>query len=243
MKTRFAILLSVILLSLNAYSQKGEIKDWWNDLSVCQVNKVAPRTNVIPYSNEKDIADLAYMNSEYYKCLNDDWWFYLSKNPEGVAEGFYNIDYDYRNWKSIKVPGNWELQGFDNPVYVNVANEFKSNPPYAPTEYNPVGHYIYEFGVPESWQGRNVYINFGAVKSAMYLWINGQFVGYSEDSKTPAEFDITPYLNKKGGNKLAVRIYRFSNGSYLEAQDFWRNSANTTQDKNNTKPKQNLNQK
>ena len=240
MKTRLAILLNVILLSLNTYAQRGEMKDWWNDLSVYQVNKVVPRTNVIPYSNEKDIADLAYMNSEYYKCLNDDWWFYLSKNPEGVIDDFYNIDYDYRNWKSIKVPSNWEMQGFDNPVYVNVANEFKSNPPYAPTEFNPVGHYIYEFGVPESWQGRNVYINFGAVKSAMYLWINGHFVGYSEDSKTPAEFDITPYLNKRGGNRLAVRIYRFSDGSYLEAQDFWRMSGITRDVIIYSKPKLNV---
>ena len=240
MKTRFAILLNVILLSLSAHAQKVEIKDWWNDLSVYQVNKVAPRTNVIPYSNEKDIDGLAYMNSEYYKCLNDEWRFYLSKNQEGAIENFYDVDFDYRKWRTVKVPGNWELQGFDNPVYVNVSNEFKSNPPYAPTEFNPVGHYIYEFGVPESWQGRNVYINFGAVKSAMYLWINGHFVGYSEDSKTPAEFDITPYLNKKGGNRLAMRVYRFSDGSYLEAQDFWRMSGITRDVIIYSKPKLNV---
>lgn len=237
---RLAILLSFMLLSLTVKAQKTEVKDWWNDLSVCEVNKIAPRTNVIPYSNEKDIAELAYQNSEYYKCLNGEWKFYLAKNAEGVVENFYSPDYDVRLWKSIKVPGNWELQGFDNPVYVNVANEFKSNPPYPPTEYNPVGHYVTEFTVPASWEGRNVYINFGAVKSAFYLWINGNFVGYSEDSKTQAEFDITPFLNKKGGNVLAMRVYRFSNGSYLEAQDFWRMSGITRDVVIYSKPKLNV---
>ena len=240
MKKRFCILLSIIVLSFVAKAQNIDVKNWWNDLSVCQVNKIAPRTNVIPYSDDKGIDNLAYQESEYYRCLNGEWRFYLSKNHEGVAEDFYNPDFDYRSWKTIQVPGNWELQGYDSPVYVNVANEFKSNPPYAPTEYNPVGHYIYEFAVPETWRDRNVYINFGAVKSAMYLWINGHFVGYSEDSKTSAEFDITPYLNKKGANYMAVRVYRFSDGSYLEAQDFWRMSGITRDVIIYSKPKLNV---
>ena len=240
MKKSLSILLTIILLSLFAKAQNVEIRDWWNDLSVFQVNKMPPRTNVIPYSNDKGIDELAYQESEYYRCLNGEWRFYLSKNQEGAIDGFYNPNFDYRSWKTIKVPGNWDLQGYDNPVYVNVANEFKSNPPYAPTEYNPVGHYICEFAVPETWRDRNVYINFGAVKSAMYLWINGHFVGYSEDAKTPAEFDITPYLNKKGGNYLAVRVYRFSDGSYLEAQDYWRMSGITRDVIIYSKPKLNV---
>ena len=232
--------MTIILLSLFAKAQNVEIRDWWNDLSVFQVNKMPPRTNVIPYSNDKGVDDLAYQESDYYRCLNGEWRFYLSKSQESAIDGFYNPNFDYRSWKTIKVPGNWELQGYDNPVYVNVANEFKSNPPYAPTEYNPVGHYICEFAVPETWRDRNVYINFGAVKSAMYLWINGHFVGYSEDAKTPAEFDITPYLNKKGGNYLAARVYRFSDGSYLEAQDYWRMSGITRDVIIYSKPKLNV---
>lgn len=240
MKRKISILLSIILLVFTVKAQNVDIKDWWNDLSVFQVNKIPPRTNVIPYSMIDDLKELAYENSDYYRCLNDAWKFYLSKNPEGIMEGFQDPDYDSRRWQTIKVPGNWELQGFDSPVYVNVANEFKSNPPYAPTKYNPVGHYINEFTVPTSWQGRNIYINIGAVRSAMYLWINGHFVGYSEDSKTPAEFDITPFVNLGKTNNISMLVYRFSDGSYLEAQDFWRMSGITRDVIIYSKPKNNI---
>lgn len=216
MKRKVSILLSIILLSLFAKAQDIEIKDWWNDLTVYQVNKMPPRVNVMPCPEE-----------DYVRSLNSQWRFNYSKTPADKIQGFYLDDFNSQSWTLIPVPGNWELNGFDIPVYVNVANEFKSNPPYAPTEYNPVGQYITEFKVPGEWEGRNVYINIGAVKSAMYLWVNGQFVGYSEDSKTPAEFDITPYINCGQPNKLAMEVYRFSDGSYLEAQDFWRMSGIT----------------
>lgn len=216
MKRKLSILLSFILLSLFAIAQDIEIKDWWNDLTVYQVNKMPPRVNVMPCPEE-----------DYVRSLNSQWRFNYSKTPADKIQGFYLDDFNSQSWTLIPVPGNWELNGFDIPVYVNVANEFKSNPPYAPTEYNPVGQYITEFKVPGEWEGRNVYINIGAVKSAMYLWVNGQFVGYSEDSKTPAEFDITPYINCGQPNKLAMEVYRFSDGSYLEAQDFWRMSGIT----------------
>lgn len=237
---KITILLSFILLSLTMKSQDIEIKDWWNDLSVYQVGKIAPRTNVIPYSDESEIEELGYRNSNFYRCLNGNWKFLLCKLPTEKIDGFYNPDFDSRRWETIPVPGNWELYGHTEPVYVNVANEFKSNPPYAPTEFNPVGRYIHEFEVPSAWEGRNIYINFGAVKSAFYLWINGNFVGYSEDSKTPAEFDITPYVNAKTPNVLAVEAYRFSDGSYLEAQDFWRMSGITRDVVIYSKPKLNV---
>ena len=229
MRRKFSILLSVILLSLLAKAQEVEVKDWWNDLSVFQVNKMPPRTNVIPTPTDN-----------YSRCLNSDWRFNYVKSPEERIEGFYNTDFNSQNWALIPVPGNWELNGFDHPVYVNVANEFKSNPPYAPTEYNPVGRYITEFKVPAEWDGRKIYLNFGAVKSAMYLWINGHFVGYSEDSKTPAEFDITPYINCGVPNMLAMEVYRFCDGSYLEAQDFWRMSGITRDVVLYSKPKINV---
>ena len=237
---KICILLNFMLLSIAIIAQNIEIKDWWNDLSVCQVNKMAPRTNVIPYSNEKGVSDLAYRNSDYYRCLNGEWKFSISKSPNVKMDGFYNPDYDSRRWETIPVPGNWEMHGYSIPVYVNVANEFKSNPPYPPTEYNPVGRYIHEFLVPKEWDGRNIYINFGAVKSAFYLWINGRFVGYSEDSKTPAEFDITPFVKTKNANTLALEVYRFSDGSYLEAQDYWRMSGITRDVVIYSKPKINV---
>lgn len=229
MKKCFSILLSVILLSLVAKAQDVEIKDWWNDLSVFQVNKMPPRTNVIPTPTE-----------EFSRSLNSEWRFNYTKTPVDKIEGFYNTDFDSRSWALIPVPGNWEMNGYGEPVYVNVANEFKSNPPYAPTEYNPVGRYITEFKVPAEWDGRNIYINIGAVKSAMYLWVNGNFVGYSEDSKTPAEFDITPYVVCGVPNMLAMEVYRFCDGSYLEAQDYWRMSGITRDVVLYSKPKLNI---
>ena len=229
MTKRLSILLSIILLSLFSKAQNVEIGDWWNDLSVFQVNKMPPRTNVIPSPTD-----------EYSMCLNGKWKFNYTKTPEDVIDGFYAVDYDSRNWSLIDVPGNWEMNGYGEPVYVNVANEFKSNPPYAPTTYNPVGYYIYRFELPETWQGRNIYLNFGALKSAFYLWINGQFVGYSEDSKTPAEFDITPYVMPGEPVILAVKAYRFCDGSYLEAQDYWRMSGITRDVVVYSKPKLNI---
>ena len=238
MKIRSIILFIVMTLIMNVNAQ--EIADWWNDVSVYQVNKVAPRTNVIPYQDENGINNLEYRESPYYQCINGKWKFHWVEKPADKPQGFYAEGYDVSSWNTIQVPSNWELNGYGIPVYINQQNEFPSNQPYAPTEYNPVGCYVHNFNVPAEWEGRNVYINFGAVKSAFYLWINGNFVGYSEDSKTPAEFDITPYLKKDGENTLAVEAYRFSDGSYLECQDYWRLSGITRDVFVYSKPKTNV---
>ena len=238
MKIKSIILLVVMALCFNVKAQ--EIADWWNDVSVCQVNKVAPRTNVIPYQDENGINNLEYRQSPYYQCINGNWKFHWVEKPADKPQGFYAEGYDVSSWNTIPVPANWEINGYGIPVYINQQNEFPSNQPYAPTEYNPVGCYVHNFNIPAEWNGRNVYINFGAVKSAFYLWINGKFVGYSEDSKTPAEFDITPYLNKSGENTLAVEAYRFSDGSYLECQDYWRLSGITRDVILYSKPKTNV---
>ena len=238
MKIKSIILLVVMALCFNVKAQ--EIADWWNDVSVYQVNKVAPRTNVIPYQDENGINNLEYRQSPYYQCINGNWKFHWVEKPADKPQGFYEEGYDVSSWNTIPVPANWELNGYGIPVYINQQNEFPSNQPYAPTEYNPVGCYVHNFNIPAEWKDRNVYINFGAVKSAFYLWINGKFVGYSEDSKTPAEFDITPYLNKGGENTLAVEAYRFSDGSYLECQDYWRMSGITRDVILYSKPKTNV---
>ncbi len=225
MKIRFVLTLIFIQLATLLFAQTTEIGEWWNDLSVYQVNKMPPRADVAVASGI---------------CLNGDWQFAYCESPKDRIKDFYKTDFDATDWGTMPVPGNWELNGYGNPVYVNVANEFKSNPPYAPTEYNPVGQYRHEFEVPYDWKNQNVYLKIGAVKSAMYLWINGQFVGYSEDSKTPAEFDITPYINYGKKNLLALEVYRFSDGSYLEAQDFWRMSGITRDVVIYSKPKLNI---
>lgn len=198
----------------------------WNDLEQYSINKPLPHTNIIPYSDESGIETLAYQQSDFYRSLNGTWKFRYVDNPSQTPSGFYRSSYDISTWDNIAVPGNMELQGFGIPVYVNVKNEFPSNPPYAPTDYNPVGCYITDFEVPEAWRGRRTIIKFGAVKSAITLYINGREVGYSEDSKTPAEWDITKYVHA-GKNRLAAKVYRWCDGNYLECQDMWRMSGIT----------------
>ena len=201
-------MLCLTLTSLHAQTE-AELNAW-NDVSIYEINRLYPRTNVVPEGEQ------------WSQCLNGDWKFYWVDSPEKAPADFYKEGFDATKWNTLKVPANWELNGYGTPIYVNVDNEFRPNePPFAPTVDNPVGCYLTEFNVPETWKDRMTYINFGAVKSAYYVWVNGQFVGYTEDAKTNAEFDLTPYV-KVGKNTLAVKVYRFSNGSYFECQDFWR---------------------
>lgn len=204
-------LLVVALLAAFATKAQTEAElNAWNDVNIYEINRLYPRTNVIP------------VGEEWSQCLNGDWKFQWVDSPSKAPADFYKEGYDSSDWGTIKVPANWELNGYGTPVYVNVDNEFRPNePPFAPTVDNPVGCYLTEFDIPEAWKNRLTFINFGAVKSAYYVWVNGQFVGYTEDAKTDAEFDLTPYV-KVGKNTLAVKVYRFSNGSYFECQDFWR---------------------
>ena len=130
-------------------------------------------------------------------------------------------DYDVSSWDDIEVPGSWEMQGWSVPVYVNVQYPFPANPPFVPHEYNRVGSYRNSFELPSSWLDRDTFIQFDGVRSAFYLWINGKYIGYSQDSKTPAEFNITDFIID-GKNTVSVEVYRFSDGSYLEGQDTWR---------------------
>ena len=203
-----ALALCMMMTSLQAQTE-AELNAW-NDVNVYEINRLYPRTNVVP------------KGEQWSQCLNGDWKFQWSETPSKAPADFYKEGYDASNWKTIKVPSNWELNGYGTPIYVNVDNEFRPNePPFAPTVDNPVGCYLTEFEIPETWKDRLSFINFGAVKSAYYVWVNGQFVGFTEDAKTNAEFDLTPYV-KVGKNTLAVKVYRFSNGSYFECQDFWR---------------------
>ena len=155
--------------------------------------------------------------------LDGTWLFKYARNNVSAPEDFFKKDFDARSWQQIQVPGSWELQGFDCPIYTDVRYPFPANPPFVPSDYNPVGSYIHTFNVPEEWQGMDIFIDFEGVESAFYVWINGNMVGYSEDSRLPAHFNITPYL-LSGENKLAVKVFRYSDGSYLEDQDYWKYS-------------------
>lgn len=226
MKKKYCFIITLLIYILANMPTALMAQDAWDDVNTYSINKVAPHTNVIPYADEGDIANLRYMESPYYRSLNGKWKFYLAEEPTACPKNFMKADFDASQWSDINVPGNIELQGFGIPVYTNTHNEFPSNPPYAPREFNPTGCYVHDFQVPESWRSRRIFMKFGAVRSAMYLYINGTRVGYSEDSKTPAEFEITKYVHP-GQNRLAVKVIRFSDGSYLECQDMWRMSGIT----------------
>ena len=204
------LLIVGLIAATSLYAQTEAELNAWNDVKVYEINRLYPRTNVVP------------KGEQWSQYLNGDWKFNWVDSPSKAPADFYKEGYNASSWKTIKVPANWELNGYGTPIYVNVDNEFRPNePPLAPTVDNPVGCYLTEFNIPETWKDRLTFINFGAVKSAYYVWVNGQFVGYTEDAKTNAEFDLTPYV-KVGKNTLAVMVYRFSNGSYFECQDFWR---------------------
>jgi len=161
--------------------------------------------------------------SDNFQSLNGTWKFHWSPGPDDRPVKFFQKKFKDGKWDDIEVPSNWEMKGYGIPIYVNIPYEWTMdpNPPGIPAEHNPVGSYRKTFNIPDSWEEKEVFIHFGAVKSAFYLWVNGTEVGYSQGSKTPAEFNITPYLNK-GKNLVAVEVYRWSDGSWLECQDFWR---------------------
>lgn len=198
----------------------------WENPAVSEINREAPRAYYIPFATAEQALANDIWKSPKIKSLNGIWQFHLSKNPYVRPFYFFKDDYDTDDWKTLKVPANWEMHGFDVPIYVNVQYPHAPTPPVIQKHYNPVGSYKRTFTIPENWKGQEIYLHFGAVSSAMYVWVNEQMVGYSEDSKTPSEFNITKYL-KAGNNSLAVEVYRWSDGSYLEDQDFWRMSGIT----------------
>jgi beta-galactosidase len=193
----------------------------WEDSSIFKVNRLDPHCTLMPFDLAEDAMAKDRRQSAYYQSLNGKWKFNWVKQPADRPVDFYKLDYDVSGWKEIDVPSNWQRQGYGQCHYVNTRYPFDPNPPYVPHDKNSVGSYKREFDLPVDWDGRQVFINFDGVESAFYLWVNGKKVGYSQGSRTPAEFDITGFLNK-GRNILAVEVYRWSDGSYLECQDFWR---------------------
>ncbi len=222
------IFLAMILVlayarPLSSIAGEDTVNDWENP-RVLAINKEAPHATFIPFPDLNQALSLRTEESPWLKSLNGRWKFNWVPRPADRPLDFWRLDYDDSRWSEIDVPANWELNGYGIPIYVNSDYEFAPDnpqPPRIPHDNNPVGSYRLKFTIPDSWKDKEVFIHFGAVKSAFYLWVNGQKVGYSQDSKTPAEFRITPYL-KSGENLLALEVYRYSDGSYLECQDFWR---------------------
>jgi beta-galactosidase len=197
-------------------------RDWENP-EMFRQNKEDPHTTLVSFSDEASALGAVKTKSPNYVSLDGIWKFNLVKSPGQRPCWFFKDDFDTRSWDEIEVPSNWEMKGYDVPIYVNITYPHKNDPPYIQHDYNPVGSYKRNFRIPSEWRNKEIFLNFGAVASAFYVWVNEQPVGYSQDSKTPAEFNITKFL-KRGNNSLAVEVYRWCDGSYLEDQDFWRMS-------------------
>ena len=215
------ILMLVAAILMMKKEKKHEMNEHWENQTVFQINREEPRAHFFPFESEA----LALKNdkslSNYFQSLNGEWKFHFAKDPTQKAKGFEQVDYEISHWDNIKVPGHWEMQGWSVPIYLDEEYPFTPNPPFVPHDYNAVGSYVKTFILDEEWKSRDIFIHFGGVRSAFYFWLNGEFVGYSQGSKTPAEFDITDKV-KMGENRIAVQVYRFSDGSYLEGQDTWR---------------------
>lgn len=215
---RFVVvfLILVIGFKLSVVAQNA-----WENPDVVHRNKLPGYAWSFPFRSIDAALSEDFQSSPYCLSLNGLWDFKWSINPKHSPKQFYRLDYLINGWSKIDVPANWQMKGFGTPIYTNVKYPFAMNPPKIQEEYNPVGSYVRFFEVPQTWKGESVILHFGAVNSAMTIWVNGHEVGYSQDSKTPAEFDITPYLIGDV-NKLAVEVYRWCDGSYLEDQDMWR---------------------
>ncbi|GAC16459.1 glycoside hydrolase family 2 TIM barrel-domain containing protein [Aliiglaciecola lipolytica] len=194
----------------------------WQNPEVFRVNKEPARSFFYSYDNPQAAFSKTPWDQSNHLLLNGSWKFKWVESVTKKPSDFYKTEYDDSKWGEITVPANWEVNGYGTPFY-HSHQCFKANavPPEMPSYYNPVGSYRKTFTVPDDWQQKQVFVHLGAVKSAFYIWVNGKKVGYSQDSKTAAEFDISPYL-KKGQNQLALEVYRYSDGSYFECQDMWR---------------------
>ena len=197
----------------------------WHDLQVNTLNRMPMHTNFFPFKNYEEAKMGDPKRSENYLSLHGDWKFNWVENADQRPTRFYETDFNDTAWGTMPVPGNWELHSYGDPVYLNVGfawrGHFKDNPPQVPVKDNHVGSYRRTITLPATWKGKQVIAHFGSVTSNIYLWVNGRFVGYSEDSKVAPEFDLTPYL-KEGDNLIAFQCFRWCDGSYCEDQDFWR---------------------
>lgn len=221
-------ILLIGALSLAAVAGNAQSFKEWQDPEINAVNRAPMHANFFAYEN-KEAADAAVKEkSSNFMTLNGTWKFFWVKDADARPVDFWKVGYNDRGWDYMQVPAVWELNGYGDPIYVNIGyawrNQYKSNPPYVPVENNHVGSYRREIVVPADWNGKDIVAHFGSVTSNMYLWVNGKFVGYSEDSKLEAEFDITRYVKPGQKNLIAFQVFRWCDGTYLEDQDFFRYS-------------------
>jgi beta-galactosidase len=235
---QLCMLFSLTILSTPLWAQ-DIWEGAWNDVTITQINREEAHTLAIPFATEEDVQNNSIEQSPYFLSLNGTWKFRWTGNPETKPAGFQENSYNTSDWDDITVPSVWQLYGiknnkeWDQPLYVNTRYPFTYDADYnvmadRPDEWtynnemkNPVGSYRRTFTLPAEWNGRDIFVRFNGAGPGYYLWVNGKQVGYSEDSYLPSEFNITPYV-KQGNNTISVQIYRFTSGSFLECQDYWR---------------------
>ncbi len=210
-------LFCLCFLTVGLFAQNN----FWENPTLINENVEKPRATFVPYEQKSLALTGDKYNTPYVKSLNGTWRFYFAARPSERPVDFFQTGYNDDHWKDITVPSNWELQGFGVPVYTNIPYIFPHNPPFMDNEDLPIGSYRTCFTIPDGWTDRETILHFESIAGAATIWVNGEKVGYSKASKTAAEFDITGYL-KKGENLLAVEVFKWSDASYLEDQDFWR---------------------
>ncbi len=218
-------LLAMLILPLSAISQQKNflenIYSYIEDPGLFDVNQEPEHVPLVPFATVKDALENNWSKSSGYQSLNGTWKFKWSEIPDLAPKDFFLEKFKDQSWDNIKVPGNWEMQGFGDPMFRNVSQPFRSTPPFIPHDYNPTGSYRRTFAIPDTWKDKQVFLRLEAATSASFLWINGKQLGFNEGANEPVEYDITLFL-KKGENTLAVLVTKYSAGTYLEDQDFWR---------------------
>jgi beta-galactosidase len=214
---KIVLALALFLGLQNNFAQTNE----WESPQIVDRGKEAGRSSFLLFSNEAELKENNPQKSTLYQSLNGNWKFNIVKNPTQRPMDFFATSLDDTNWKNIQVPSNWEIQGYDIPIYTNITYPFPKNPPFIGGDYNPVGSYRRTFTVSDLWKDKEIILHFGSITGYARVFLNGKEVGMTKASKTAAEFNVTSFL-KKGDNLIAVQVFRWHDGSYLEDQDFWR---------------------
>jgi len=224
MKKVVVFLFSISMFLAVAAQDRGFLSNIYSfieDPAIFELNQTEGHVPVVPYRDRNEALLNQKTSSAWFLSLNGNWKFHYSDTPEGIPEGFFREGYNDRKWNTIEVPSNWEMKGYGDPLFRNISTPFIPDPPRVPREYNPSGAYRTSFTLPSSFRGREVFLRLEKVASASFVWVNGKEVGYNEGGQEPAEYNITTFL-KPGKNTVAVAVLKYSDGYYLEDQDYWR---------------------
>ncbi|MCX6254686.1 MAG: glycoside hydrolase family 2, partial [Bacteroidia bacterium] len=224
MKRILYVFLLCSVAALASAQEKPFLSNIYNYLEntkVFELNQEEGHVPLVPYLTVDEALKNNRSGASNFLSLNGTWKFHFTNTPEGTPDNFFTENYNDKKWDTIHVPSNWEMQGFGDPLFRNVSTPFPPNPPYVPREYNPTGSYRKTFSIPGSWKDKEIFLRMEKTQSASFVWINGKEVGYNEGGQEPAEYNISKYL-KPGKNTIAVNVYKYSDGYYLEDQDYWR---------------------